>query len=264
MVPVSNSACTAKRFATCNNDYCPPIPVDHPSFQWTDFASHYNCEHVSSPLISTTNSFFFALRLAFKASADARVGGRICIIDRSKLPRNEVYHAEPFVKESKRKLDFTDGRQRYPGSTEFSVWGRIPATAIMHDFAFSDLIRLGDDNPTIKSALRFSLLEIARASYKTLSSQMDASKIDLNADVVTALAQVCDLVDLNHRSDSDHISGLLGDMIGGCRLSLEPKSRRDWLHIAGVFEQALSRNDHAYISLRERAAVQQAFLEGIQ
>lgn len=242
----------------------PPMPpLDSPYFPWDSFFYHINRDKVSSPFISTSNNFFWILRLAAKEAKKGLTGGRIAVIDASAIDYTQIYHAYPFHAELLKKRVFRNGAHRYRGSFEYLVYYRIPASAILHTFSPEDDLfraRATDRANGITALLQQKTIAL-NASYQT-RLRKDLVQSDLTPGTLNAIARIAKRIGLGKNSSTDHIAHLVGGLIRGFAVRVERLPAEEWQQNANVFAQVFISPQLP--TLYDIQRMKLVFLEGVK
>ncbi|KXL42365.1 MAG: hypothetical protein FE78DRAFT_73425 [Acidomyces sp. 'richmondensis'] len=242
----------------------PPMPEldDIKYFPWNRIFYHLNRDHVDSPFISTSNCFFWVLRLAVKERARGISDGAISLIDTSELDLTKAYYIPPFHRELLKKHAFQNGAQRYHGSHEFIIYHKIPKNAVICTFQLCKLFDLADRIPAIQNILRFQVLE-AEGDYRSeLRGKLEEDNVELSPGIVAALAQIVKLC-LDCQSPVEQIGFLVAEIVFGWAFILQHAKPEEWLTIAAVFSHVLCGNSKPNGIVDEQRA-KLAFLEGVK
>ena len=219
--------------------------------------------HTHSPFISTTNDFFWVLRLAAKIvkAGVGRNSAYISIISVPVLEPTSIYHALPLHRESHRRGLLGDCTLLERGVNEFLVHARIPSNAVLHTFAVDSLFDLTNHSPGLADLLR-----INAARRDNLRELCTVAKIRLDSETLNAIAKLVKVTGINAASDIDAVSQMVADIARGFCVQLECWPPDDWREAAARFQHALTRHSHngRFPSLRQCQRLQLAFLEGIR
>lgn len=116
-------------------------------------------------------------------------------------------------------------------------------------------------NESVGTVMRLEQLSQHRTGYHSkILPAFRAQNVTLEAGSFVVIAQVCKALGLDI-SMIEAVGSVVTDVIKGYGLVLENKTARQWLRIANVFCQEISRNSNV-ATLAEMAGIKYAFLDG--
>ncbi|KAK5703930.1 hypothetical protein LTR97_002943 [Elasticomyces elasticus] len=262
--PIKDGGLKAKRFAV-RHLAPPPLPKsDSVYFDWNDLHAHLNRDKTETSFVSTSNCLVWVLRLALKEAKRGVQGGRIAIIDGDRLPKDQVLHAAPFLRELRKTFSFTDGAWRYPATHEFVVYAKIPAAAILHPGVELGAIRaLATQVPVIGQALQFDILDQRGDFHNSLRVILGEAKVQLLPSVINAVARIIRELLPGGDASAQHISHLVTDIIQGWAFEIEAETTpEEWLQMSTIFSHVLCKGN--ILDLGRQHLVRAAFLDGVK
>lgn len=236
----------------------PPSCTDDRLF--TAILCHLNNDDTASELISTTSNLFFAMRLAAKSSANPR----IYVIRGGALPREKVFHVNPYHLRFKDEVLFYNGKYRNPSSHEYAVWATIPRPAIIYDFAFADLERHLVGNPYMASVFRIDEMKTRKGNTNILQN-FGKDKLDLTLATIEGIARLMPQFGISVTSPAPVIARLISEIVRSFKIVLPNTTPTQWEILGGAFAFALSHyGEKTHVAESYLVQAKEAFLSGVR
>ncbi|OCK78485.1 hypothetical protein K432DRAFT_457722 [Lepidopterella palustris CBS 459.81] len=225
------------------------------------FAEKHFWEHVKgcSPFISVTDSLLCAIVYARRSFHDGRKT-RVAVMDISNLG-SSTFNAADLIARLKRKGELEGCR--YKGGGEWVVWGEIPSSAIMYDFAFSELQDLASRDAAVEQTLRLQEI-FANTKVYWLHQKFAQAAIPLRSDAANAIGRVADVFGLGYASNVQ-IEEFVRGFVQGWAIDAPIHQTITMTNRATEFVSALSYyvTHRRCVSEADEEGLRRAFVDGV-
>lgn len=223
----------------------PPPPHCSDPQMLAETHAHLDRQHTHTPFISTTEAFVNVIVRALRERNKGHTC-RLSIINIILLPRLSIFHAKPYhASLASHGPAFSGINVWYKPTTEYLIWGQIPARAILNDISLADLETFVNGHDVLRPVLRLDILGDIAPWADSVVKRLKARPVYLTPTIIPTLADLTAYLLANEKTKTEPpapaalVARLLSEVVRGWDVQVDRRKADTWRTYATLFALGL-------------------------